>query len=90
MHISYDPAKNTSNIAKHNISFDLVKECDWELAVYKVDKRMEYGETRYIAALPLYGRLHVLAFTYRDGSIRVISFRKANAKERKKYEKGFN
>lgn len=51
------------------------------------DTRKEYGETRYIALCYLDGRLHVLCFTETGTGIRVISFRKANAREAKRHGK---
>jgi uncharacterized DUF497 family protein len=45
------------------------------------DIRKAYGETRYIALCYLDRRLHVLCFTETEAGIRVVSFRKANARE---------
>lgn len=47
--------------------------------------RHDYGETRYVALGQLQGRLHVLCFTETRDGIRVISFRKANEREVKRY-----
>ena len=87
MKFTYDPAKNEKNIAKHGISFELAYDCEWTLAKYDIDNRNEYRETRYSVMVPLYSRLHNIVFTYRDDTLRIISFRKANARERKKYGK---
>ncbi|MBP6104319.1 MAG: BrnT family toxin [Gammaproteobacteria bacterium] len=46
-----------------------------------------YPEQRFVAIGYLEGRLHVLFFTAIKGEIRVISFRKANLREVKRYEK---
>ena len=87
MRIDFDPAKNRANLAKHGLDFNEVLELDWSTAITSPDRRFAYGEHRYITYVSLYGRLHCLAWTARNGAIRPISFRKANAKERKKYEK---
>lgn len=50
-----------------------------------IDK--EYGEVRRIAVGYLDQRLHVLCYMPTASGIRVISFRKANAREGKKYGK---
>lgn len=50
------------------------------------DLRKDYGENRYIAAGFLAGRLHILVFTPTADGIRVISFRKANRRELRRYE----
>ena len=60
---------------------------DFENALYAVDDRRDYGETRYVALGMLRDRLHVLCFVETDDGMRVISFRKANAREVRSYEK---
>ena len=85
--IAYDPAKNEWNIRKRGLTFDSAAEFDFEGAFYAVDERHDYGETRYVAIGMLGARLHVLCFTEIPDGIRVISFRKANAREVKRYAK---
>ena len=86
MEISYDLVKNLRNIAERRLSFERVKDLDFTSAIFDVDDRKEYGETRLVALVPLDGRVHVLIFTVRMGIIRVISFRKAHPKEVKEYD----
>lgn len=50
------------------------------------DDRRDYGEARLWAVAPIGGRLHVLTFTMRGEAMRAISLRKANARERRRYE----
>lgn len=86
MDISYDPVKNEKNIAERGISFKQVAEFDWSSALIVEDTRKNYGESRF-QALGLIGkRLHVLVFTPRAGQVHVISLRKANRREVKRYE----
>jgi uncharacterized DUF497 family protein len=85
--ISYDPAKNQRNVRDRGLSFDSAVEFDFEGALYAVDERHAYGETRYIAVGMLGVRLHVLCFTETPEGIRVISFRKANPREVNRYAK---
>jgi len=87
MEIIFDQEKNRINIEKHGLSFDLVQSCDWSDPVIFTDDRNNYGEIRYNAFVLLDARLHNVVFTNRDENMRVISFRKANLRERKKYEK---
>lgn len=87
MKISYDPAKNQRNIAERALSFDLAAYFDFETSLITVDARKDYGETRYVAVGRMQQRLHVLCFTETEDGIRVISFRKANTREVKAYEK---
>lgn len=86
MDISFDPAKNARNIVQRDLSFDTVIEFDFATARIHVDRRKDYGETRYIATGYLRGRLHVLVFTETGTGIRIISLRKANSREAHLYE----
>ena len=87
MEISFDPAKNEKNIHERGLSFERAVEFDFQRAIFLVDSRYNYEEIRYIAVGYLERRLHILCFTETPTGIRVISFRKANAREAKKYEK---
>jgi uncharacterized DUF497 family protein len=87
MKISYDPVKNSANIAVGRPSFDEVAQFDFQTAVFTVDNRRDYGETRYRGFGFLGQRLHALVFVETANGIRVVSFRKANDREVKRYEK---
>ena len=86
MSISYDPNKNKSNIELRNLDFDRVSDLDWDNAWIFEDERNEYNEIRFIAYSMLDERLHFVCFTETKEGIRVISFRKANSREVKRYE----
>ena len=85
MKIEFDPAKDTSNQAKHGVSLTLAGELDWDAALVWVDERVEYGETRMIALAPQTGTLFCVAFVDRGAARRVISLRRANRREVKHY-----
>jgi uncharacterized DUF497 family protein len=87
MKIDFDPIKNEKNIRERGLSFERVAEVDFDTALILPDTRKEYGETRYIALCYLDRRLHVLCFTETETGIRVVSFRKANEREAKRYGK---
>ena len=87
MEISFDPAKNEKNIHERGLSFERAVEFYFQGAIFLVDSRYNYEEIRYIAVGYFERRLHILCFTETPTGIRVISFRKANAREAKKYEK---
>ena len=87
MDVTYDPAKNKRNIRERGLSFDRSSEFDFETAFYFVDSRKEYREIRRVAVGYLDRRLHVLCFVTTKEGIRVISFRKANTREARKYGK---
>ena len=86
MEITFDPAKNARNVALRGLSFERAAEFDFETAVFEVDARHDYGETRTTVIGGLDGVLHVLIFTMREEALRVISFRKANKREVRRYE----
>lgn len=85
MEITYDPAKNARNIADRGLSFEGARDFDFSTAVFTADTRRDYGETRLRALGYLDGRLHALVFVETANGIRVISFRKANKREEKRY-----
>ncbi|MBB1075383.1 BrnT family toxin [Rhodoferax sp. 4810] len=87
MKITYDPAKNVRNVAERGLAFDLVADFIWSTAVIEEDTRQAYGERRFAAQGLIGDRLHVLVFTPRGGKVHVISLRKANPREVKRYEK---
>jgi hypothetical protein len=87
MTIVFDPAKNARNIAERGLSFERVADLDWETAVVIVDARRDYSETRLRIMARLDGRLHAAVVTPRGEDLRVISFRRANRREVRHYEK---
>lgn len=85
MQIEFDPAKDAANLAKHGVSLALARELDWEAALVWVDERFEYGELRIIALAPKTGILYYVAFVNRGEVRRIISLRRANRREVKRY-----
>lgn len=85
--IELDPAKSAKNLEKHGLPLERFADLDMDTAVIKPDTRHDYGETRYVAAAPLDGRLHIACFVIRGETYRAISLRKANKDERREYEK---
>ena len=85
MKIEFDPAKNARNIAERGISFERAEEFEWETAIIIKDKRNDYKETRFRAMGMIGERLHAMVFTPRVDGIRVISLRKANRREERRY-----
>jgi uncharacterized DUF497 family protein len=49
------------------------------------DVRKDYGERRFRVLGYIDDRLYAVVFTPRDNTVRVISFRKANIQEVKRY-----
>jgi uncharacterized protein len=85
MKITFDPAKDDANIAKHGVSLALVADLDWDAALVWTDGRRNYGEVRQSALAVLADRVYFVAFVDRADERRVISLRKANLREVKSY-----
>jgi uncharacterized protein len=87
MKLEFDPAKSERNLRERGLPFELVERFDWERALLSEDTRFPYPERRYVALGFVGQRLHVVCFMPVLDGIRVISFRKANEREARRYEK---
>jgi len=85
--VGFDPAKNATNIAIRGLSFELAEQMEWATALMEEDTRKAYGERRFQVLGFIGERLHAVVFTPRDGMVHVISLRKANSREVKRYAK---
>jgi uncharacterized DUF497 family protein len=81
----FDPAKDAANQAKHGVSLALVEVLFAGPHVSMKDDRFDYGEVREIAFGLIDGRLFVCVTVDRAAERRVISLRKANRREVKRY-----
>ena len=86
MIIEFDPQKSEKNAGARGLPFGLVEQFDWTSAVFSEDTRKTYPERRFVAVGFIAERLHVVCFTPVPDGIRVISFRKANGREVRRYE----
>ncbi len=86
MKFEWDENKNLLNREKHGVSFSEAKEIFNRPVLTWTDNRRDYGEIREISIGSIEGVLVVVVVhTKRDKRIRIISARKAKAKEREKY-----
>ena len=83
--IEFDPVKDAQNLAKHGISLSQAAEFEWAGAEVEEDLRNIYLEQRFRATGLLDDRLHVLVYCVRGSVKRIISLRKANVRESKKF-----
>ena len=81
----WDEDKRRLNRAKHGLDFAEIARFDWASASIAPDGRLDYGEVRLVAIGLIGDRLHVVIFTRRGPMIRVISLRKANAREQNRW-----
>ena len=85
MQYEFDVTKSVANFAKHGVSMRDADYFDWKTADIWQDNRCAYPEPRFVALGLIETRLHVIVFCYRGKKIRIISLRKANAREEQKY-----
>lgn len=83
----WDEEKSQRNLEKHGLSFEDAEKVFSGPCVTFVDDRFNYEETRLISLGSLEGRIVVIVHTPRSESTRIISMRKANAREQKIYQK---
>lgn len=86
MDVTFDPAKNATNIAKHGVDFAEIEGVFFDPVALTIEDS-DHDEQRFVTlGCDGYGRLLVVCYTYRGNRIRVISARKAEPHERKQYE----
>ena len=85
MKYDWDDNKLALNLKNHKVHFDQAVQFDWSTAIIEPDSRKDYGEPRFQAYGLIGPRLHCLVFTPRQDRIRLISLRKANQREVKRY-----
>lgn len=81
----WDETKRAQNLRRHKLDFSAAYDFDWDSAVYLIDDREEYGELRELAIGFIGVRLHTLVFTRRGTTIRIISLRRSENKEKAIY-----
>ena len=88
MEFEFDPEKSEENVLNRGLSFEFAPLIFEGPFIEEQDERFDYGETRFIATGPIaeFGdRMFVVVYMWRDHIRRIISFRKANDKEVRKY-----
>ncbi len=85
MGYEFDAAKDESNLVKHGLSLADSEGFEWETAVVREDTRKQYDEQRLEATGLIGDRLHVMIYCLRSDVVRVISLRKANPREVRRY-----
>jgi uncharacterized DUF497 family protein len=75
------------NVRKHDVSFaDAVSSLEDERALTIQDPFSDEEERWVTMGLDALGRLLVVVYTWRGENVRLISARKATARERRRYE----
>ena len=86
MKITFDPAKREQTLRERHLDFMDAPEVLSGLRIEQEDDRFDYGETRVMTVGFLKGRMMIIIWTRRDAARHIISMRKANAREQKKYQ----
>jgi hypothetical protein len=89
MEFEWDEAKSDTCFAERGFDFAYVVQVflDPDRQI-EIDDRFDYGEPRYRAVGRVDNRVFVVVYTPRDGRFRLISARKANQREIRRYETG--
>jgi len=91
MRFEWDEEKNRGNIRKHKLDFVDAWKVFVRPLLRTLDDRKDYGEDRWVG-IGLLDNTRIVVVVFAEPAqdvIRVISFRKALADERKQYEKAF-
>lgn len=90
MNTIWDPAKRTSNLAKHGVDFVDVDDTFWSDPMALTTEDSGHYEQRFVSvAANGFGHILAVVYSYPDEeTIRVISARRAEPQERKQYEEG--
>ncbi len=86
MEFEWDDTKDRRCRAERGFGFaDVLPAFADPARCIKPDTRQDYGEARYVLFGRVAGRLFVIVFTDRAGRRRIISARKAGARERRNH-----
>lgn len=85
MRIEYDSSKRDATLKHRGLDFEDAPKIFSGRHFQMEDDREDYGETRWIAVGRLRRAIVIVVWTPRGDARRIISMRKCNARERKKY-----
>lgn len=87
MKITFDPAKRDLTLKGRGLDFADAAAVFAGLLIQEADRRFGYGEDRTITVGFLRSRMVVVVWTWRGDDRHVISMRRANGKEQRRYGK---
>jgi uncharacterized DUF497 family protein len=86
MEIEFDPHKAAANLRKHRVSFEEAASCLLDPRALAMEDQHSEGEARWVlVGMSARARLLTVVYTLRGDNPRLISARKATAKEAKNY-----
>ncbi|HVB17000.1 MAG TPA: BrnT family toxin [Stellaceae bacterium] len=81
----WDEAKRQANLIKHGVDFRRAMQIFDGDVIEIADHRRDYGEPRFRCLGEIDGRVYIIVCTWRSENRRIISARKANAREQRAY-----
>lgn len=85
MRITFDPAKRETTLRDRQVDFLDAQRVFGGLTYTIPDRRFSYPEDRFITVGLLSGRMVIVVWTPTGDGRRIISMRKANAREQARY-----
>jgi hypothetical protein len=86
MRITFDPRKREASLRERDLDFKQAEVVFAGHTYIKEDDRFDYGEVRMITVGYLGDRMVVIVWTLRGEARHIISMRKANEREKNRYE----
>lgn len=91
MRFGWDERKAEQNLTKHGVPFEYAARVFLDpLRLDSEDARRDYGEERRLTLGSIERRVYVVAYTMRGQVTRLISARKANRHERRRYDEALS
>ena len=90
MRITYDSVKRERALIARGLDFERAREVFFGLTLETEDARRDYGERRVLCVGHLDSRMVMIAYTARGSARHIISMRKCNAREIRKYTPYFD
>ena len=87
MAITFDPAKRDKTVKERGLDFADAQIVFDSLLIENPDLRFDYGEARFIPVGLIRDRMIVVVWTRRGDDRHIISMRKANDREQRRYGK---
>lgn len=87
MHITFDPAKREVTLRERGLDFADAAKVFAGRTLTDEDDRVDYGETRYRTVGYLQGRMVMVVWTPRGEARHVISMRKTNDRETRRFQR---
>lgn len=83
--ISFDPAKRLRTLEQRGLDFLDAEDVFAGPTIESPDRRRDYGEVRIVCLGLLRGRAVIVVYTERNDTRHIISMRKANEREQRRF-----